>query len=110
MRILCIVLPPLAVYLNGTPLQTVGNVFLSVLFWIPGVIHAWLVVSRRQRDDELRLERQLNARREAAWDADHPAPTPAPPPGWSVSPPAAWASEPDGPTEPPKPESDSTPA
>lgn len=40
--ILAILLPPLAVYLNneevGTPF--IVNIILTLLFWIPGVIHA----------------------------------------------------------------------
>jgi len=40
--ILCFLLPPLAVYLKyndaGTPF--VVNVILTILFWVPGVIHA----------------------------------------------------------------------
>ena len=87
MRILCIFLPPVAVYLNGTPWQTVGNLFLCFLFWIPGVIHAWLVVSAKERDDERRKELVIDRQKEAAWEAEHPVPQPAPPPGWSVSPP-----------------------
>jgi len=40
--ILCFLLPPLAVYLKyddaGTPF--IVNVILTLLFWVPGVIHA----------------------------------------------------------------------
>lgn len=40
--ILCFILPPLAVYLKyddaGTPFLV--NVILTLLFWVPGVIHA----------------------------------------------------------------------
>lgn len=42
--IIAIFLPPLAVFLCGKPLQGVLNIFLTLLFWVPGVIHALLVV------------------------------------------------------------------
>lgn len=42
--IIAIFLPPLAVFLCGKPFQGVLNIFLTLLFWVPGVIHALLVV------------------------------------------------------------------
>jgi uncharacterized membrane protein YqaE (UPF0057 family) len=47
---LAIVLPPLAVLLCGKPIQFVLNIFLTLLFWIPGVIHAILVVNSHLAD------------------------------------------------------------
>ncbi|MDD5458534.1 MAG: YqaE/Pmp3 family membrane protein [Phycisphaerae bacterium] len=47
---LAIVLPPLAVLLCGKPVQFVLNIFLTLLFWIPGVIHAILVVNSHLAD------------------------------------------------------------
>jgi uncharacterized membrane protein YqaE (UPF0057 family) len=39
--ILCILLPPLAVYLKTKSVKdTIINVILCLLFWLPGVIHA----------------------------------------------------------------------
>jgi uncharacterized membrane protein YqaE (UPF0057 family) len=45
--ILAILLPPLAVYLKGKSVKdTVINVVLCLLFWIPGVLHAlWKVLT-----------------------------------------------------------------
>jgi uncharacterized membrane protein YqaE (UPF0057 family) len=45
-----IILPPLAVLLCGKPIQFVLNIFLTLLFWIPGVIHAILVVNSHLAD------------------------------------------------------------
>ena len=41
---LAIVLPPLAVLLCGKPLQFVLNLILTLVFWVPGVIHALFIV------------------------------------------------------------------
>ncbi|MCB1665859.1 MAG: YqaE/Pmp3 family membrane protein [Pseudomonadales bacterium] len=48
--IIAIFLPPLAVFLCGKPLQGVLNIFLTLLFWVPGVIHALLVVNGHLAD------------------------------------------------------------
>jgi uncharacterized membrane protein YqaE (UPF0057 family) len=37
---LAIILPPVAVLLCGKPVQFILNIILTLLFWIPGVIHA----------------------------------------------------------------------
>lgn len=50
----CVVLPPLAVLLTGR----MGSFFLSILLtllgWIPGVIHAALVVNDYHEEQRLR--------------------------------------------------------
>jgi uncharacterized membrane protein YqaE (UPF0057 family) len=43
--ILCVLLPPLAVFSTGKVLQAIFNFFLTLFFWIPGVIHAFFVVN-----------------------------------------------------------------
>ena len=48
--ILAFLLPPLAVLLCGKPVQAFLNIFLSLLFWFPGVIHAILVVHEHYAD------------------------------------------------------------
>lgn len=48
--LLAIVLPPLAVLLCGKPFQAIISIGLTFLFWIPGVIHACLVVSSHHAD------------------------------------------------------------
>jgi len=48
--LLAILLPPLAVLLTGRPLQAVLNLFLTLLFYFPGMLHAILVVSEYKAD------------------------------------------------------------
>ena len=47
---LAIILPPLAVLLCGKPVQFILNIFLTLLGWIPGVVHAILVVNTHLAD------------------------------------------------------------
>ena len=42
--LLAIILPPLAVFLCGKPIQTILSIILTLCFWVPGVIHALFVV------------------------------------------------------------------
>jgi uncharacterized membrane protein YqaE (UPF0057 family) len=58
----CLVLPPLAVLLANRKLAFVLNIFLTLCFWIPGVIHAILVVNAAEADR--RHEELLRALRE----------------------------------------------
>ena len=48
--LLAILLPPLAVLLAGKPFQALINVVLTLMIWIPGVIHALLVVNNYYAD------------------------------------------------------------
>ena len=48
--LIAILLPPLAVLLCGRPFQALVNVVLTIFFWIPGMIHALLVVSGYYED------------------------------------------------------------
>ena len=50
MRLLCILLPPLAVFLSGKPIQALINLPLTLCLWVPGMIHAWIVVSDKRED------------------------------------------------------------
>lgn len=43
--LLAILLPPVAVIMCGKPMQALLNLILTLLLWIPGVIHAILVVN-----------------------------------------------------------------
>jgi uncharacterized membrane protein YqaE (UPF0057 family) len=45
-----IVFPPLAVLTCGRPATALLNLFLTLLFWVPGVIHALLVVGQHNGD------------------------------------------------------------
>lgn len=42
---LCLILPPLAVFTTGRIGAFILNLFLTLCFWIPGVIHAILVTN-----------------------------------------------------------------
>jgi uncharacterized membrane protein YqaE (UPF0057 family) len=57
--LVAIILPPLAVLLCGKPFQAILNVFLTLLFWIPGMIHAILVVNGHYADK--RADRIIHA-------------------------------------------------
>jgi len=43
---LALLCPPLAVVLTGRPLTAVLTLTLTLLFWVPGMIHAMLIVSQ----------------------------------------------------------------
>jgi uncharacterized membrane protein YqaE (UPF0057 family) len=43
--ILAILLPPVAVLICGKPGQALFNLLLTLLLWIPGIIHALFVVN-----------------------------------------------------------------
>lgn len=51
---LAIVLPPLAVLFCGKPIQFLLNILLTLLGWIPGVVHAILVVHNHLEDKRAR--------------------------------------------------------
>lgn len=63
MYLLAILLPPVAVLLCGKPIQAILNLLLTLCFWIPGVIHAIMVV--KDRKDDKRMERQTRILAEA---------------------------------------------
>ena len=51
-----VVLPPVAVLMCGKPVQFLLNCLLTLLFFIPGMIHAIMVVNAHladQRNDKL---------------------------------------------------------
>jgi uncharacterized membrane protein YqaE (UPF0057 family) len=48
--LLAIFLPPVAVLLCGKPFQAILNFFLTLLFYVPGLIHALLVVNNHYAD------------------------------------------------------------
>lgn len=58
MYLLAIVLPPVAVLFSGKPFQAILNVILTLIFWVPGAIHAVLVV--KERKDDKRMEKYFN--------------------------------------------------
>jgi uncharacterized membrane protein YqaE (UPF0057 family) len=48
--LLAIILPPAAVLLCGKPIQFLLNIILTLFLWVPGVIHAILVVNSHLAD------------------------------------------------------------
>lgn len=60
--LLAILLPPLAVFLCGKPIQGIISIFLTLAFWIPGVIHALFVVHSHLADK--RTDKIVDAIRE----------------------------------------------
>ena len=68
--LLAIVLPPVAVLLCGKPAQAVLNLFLTLCFYVPGMIHALFVVSSTEAD----------ARNRQVVRAIRQMPPPPPPP------------------------------
>jgi uncharacterized membrane protein YqaE (UPF0057 family) len=50
MYLLAIILPPVAVLACGKPGQALLSLFLTLLGWFPGIIHACFVVSSYKAD------------------------------------------------------------
>ncbi|AET61518.1 MULTISPECIES: YqaE/Pmp3 family membrane protein [Paenibacillus] len=57
--LLAILIPPLAVLLCGKPGQAILNFILCLFFFVPGVIHALVVVNSHKAD--LRNEELIRA-------------------------------------------------
>ena len=60
--LLAILLPPVAVFLCGKPIQGIISIILTLAFWIPGVIHALFVVHSHLADK--RTDRIVEALKE----------------------------------------------
>ena len=59
--LIAILLPPLAVLLCGKPIQALLSVLLTLCFYVPGLIHAILVVSSYEADRRTeRLAQMIN--------------------------------------------------
>ncbi|MFC4736166.1 YqaE/Pmp3 family membrane protein [Bacillus daqingensis] len=57
MWLLAILLPPVAVLLAGKPIQALINLVLTLFFYIPGMIHAILVV--KENKDDKRMDKYM---------------------------------------------------
>jgi uncharacterized membrane protein YqaE (UPF0057 family) len=55
LNVLAVVCPPLAVLATGTPARAAANLGLTLLLYVPGVLHARSVVEQRS------LERRYDA-------------------------------------------------
>jgi uncharacterized membrane protein YqaE (UPF0057 family) len=60
--LLAVILPPVAVLICGKPIQALLNLILTLLFWIPGLIHAIFVVNGYYADQ--RTDRVIEAIKE----------------------------------------------
>jgi uncharacterized membrane protein YqaE (UPF0057 family) len=60
--LLAVILPPVAVLICGKPIQALLNLVLTLLFWIPGLVHAIFVVNGYYADQ--RTERVIEAIKE----------------------------------------------
>lgn len=52
--LIAILVPPVAVLLCGKPVQFLLNLLLCLVFWIPGIVHAVLVVNAHLADKRTR--------------------------------------------------------
>ena len=57
--LLAILLPPIAVLTCGRPFVAILNFILTLLFWLPGAVHALFVVSDYKADQ--RTQRLIRA-------------------------------------------------
>ena len=62
MFILCIIFPPLAALIAGGLMSGILNFILTLLGWIPGMIHAFMVVNNNEA--EKRNQEQIQAIKE----------------------------------------------
>ena len=61
--LLCIIAPPIAVLLTGRPGTAVLNFFLTLLLWLPGMIHAFMVVNEHKSNQRAdRMARTMHPR------------------------------------------------
>lgn len=54
MYLLAIVAPPVAVLFIGRPFQAFLNLILTLLLWLPGAIHAVLLVHEHKADKRMK--------------------------------------------------------
>lgn len=62
MYLLALVLPPVAVLLVGKPFQALLNLILTLFFWLPGAIHAVLLVHEKKADERMKKQAELIAK------------------------------------------------
>jgi uncharacterized membrane protein YqaE (UPF0057 family) len=61
MYLLAILLPPVAVLFCGKPIQALLNFILTLCFWLPGAIHACMVVHEMKQDKRIeKMARLMN--------------------------------------------------
>ncbi|WP_458355409.1 YqaE/Pmp3 family membrane protein [Peribacillus frigoritolerans] len=60
--LIAILFPPLAVLLAGKPIQAVLNLVLTLFFYVPGLIHAILVVHDKKADKRMKRQAEIIAK------------------------------------------------
>jgi len=55
--LLAFLLPPLAVFTTGKMGQFIISIILTMLFWIPGVIHALMVINQHNTEQAIKKHR-----------------------------------------------------
>ncbi|MGG0412093.1 YqaE/Pmp3 family membrane protein [Peribacillus simplex] len=60
--LIAIIFPPLAVLLAGKPVQAMLNLVLTLFFYVPGLIHAILVVHDKKADKRMKQQAALIAK------------------------------------------------
>ena len=60
--LIAIIFPPLAVLLAGKPVQAVLNLLLTLFFYVPGLIHAILVVHDKKADKRMKQQAAIIAK------------------------------------------------
>lgn len=60
--LLALVLPPVAVLFVGKPFQALLNLILTLFFWLPGAIHAILLVHEKKADKRMKKQAELIAK------------------------------------------------
>ena len=77
MFFLCIFFPPLAALISGGFMSCILNIFLTLLGWIPGMIHAFMVVNdekaeKRNQEQIKVIQEQTEAIKESQKSEDKP--------------------------------------
>ncbi|PTM58937.1 YqaE/Pmp3 family membrane protein [Desmospora activa] len=59
--LLAVILPPVAVLFVGKPFQALLNLILTLIGWLPGMIHAILVVNEYKADKRAKRQAEYLA-------------------------------------------------
>ena len=60
--LIAIIFPPIAVLFAGKPFQALLNLILTLFFYVPGLIHAILVVHDKKADNRMKQQAALLAK------------------------------------------------
>lgn len=59
--LLAIILPPVAVLLRGKPIQALINLGLCLIFWVPAIVHAWIIINGANKDARMKKQAKIIA-------------------------------------------------